>query len=124
MHQGTPVWVSTAGGTPVDSFTGETALAHAAAGNTDAMPSLFESFIGIIPGSIGETSTLAILIGGAIFLLVTGVGSWRVMLSVFVGGIAMSLIFKAFAANAFNGTLTLDAAVAWWICIWSGIYGH
>jgi Na+-transporting NADH:ubiquinone oxidoreductase subunit B len=95
---GTPVWVSTAGGTPVDSFTGETALAYAAAGNTDAMPSLFESFIGIIPGSIGETSTLAILIG-AIFLLVTGVGSWRVMLSVFVGGIAMSLIFKAFAVN-------------------------
>ncbi len=48
-------------------------------------------FLGFIPGSIGETSTLAILIG-AVILLVTGIASWRVMLSVFAGGIVMSLI--------------------------------
>ena len=48
------------------------------------------------PGSIGETSTLAILIGGAI-LLITGIASWRVMLSVFAGGIFMSYICNWFA---------------------------
>ena len=53
-------------------------------------------FLGFIPGSIGETSTLAILIGGAI-LLITGIASWRVMLSVFAGGIFMSYICNWFA---------------------------
>ena len=52
--------------------------------------------LGFIPGSIGETSTLAILIGGAI-LLITGIASWRVMLSVFAGGIFMSYICNWFA---------------------------
>ena len=53
-----------------------------------------DAFFGFIPGSIGETSTLAILIGAAI-LLFTGVASWRIMLSVFAGGLAMGYVFQA-----------------------------
>ena len=57
-----------------------------------------ESFIGAIPGSIGETSTIACLIGAAI-LLYTGIGSWRIMLSVFIGGFVMAFIFNLFGLN-------------------------
>ena len=56
--------------------------------------SALDAFLGFIPGSFAETSTLAILIGGAI-LLFTGIASWRTMVSVFVGGAAMgSYLFK------------------------------
>ena len=54
--------------------------------------------MGTIPGSIGETSTIAILIGAAI-LLYTGIASWRVMLSVFAGGYLMGLVFNLIGAN-------------------------
>jgi Na+-transporting NADH:ubiquinone oxidoreductase subunit B len=57
-----------------------------------------DCFIGTIPGSIGETSTLACLIG-ALILMFTGIGSWRIILSVFVGGYVMALIFNAFGVN-------------------------
>ena len=56
-------------------------------------------FFGFIPGSIGEVSTFAILIGAAI-LIITGVGSWKTMLSVFLGGIFTVLIVNIFAQNA------------------------
>jgi len=56
--------------------------------------------IGAYPGSIGETSTIAILIGAAI-LLYTGVASWKVMVSFIGGGLVMGLIFNAFAVNAY-----------------------
>ena len=56
--------------------------------------SVSDAFFGFIPGSIGETSTFAILIGAAI-LLFTGVASWRIMLSVFAGGLAMGYVFQA-----------------------------
>jgi Na+-transporting NADH:ubiquinone oxidoreductase subunit B len=62
--------------------------------------SLWDMFLGLIPGSIGETSTLAILIG-AIFLIATGVASWKIMVSVFAGGAATILVFNAFAVNAY-----------------------
>ena len=65
-----------------------------------------EMFLGLIPGSVGETSVLAILIGAAILLL-TGIGSWRVMLSAVLGGGTMGLIFNAFGAN---GLIQFD----WW----------
>ena len=58
--------------------------------------SLFESFMGYIPGSIGETSTLMILIGAGI-LLFTGIASWRIMLSATIGGLVMAAIFNAVA---------------------------
>ncbi|WP_278834043.1 RnfABCDGE type electron transport complex subunit D, partial [Porphyromonas cangingivalis] len=62
-------------------------------------------FIGLIPGSIGETSVLAILIG-AVMLLITGIASWKIMLSVFVGGFLTALGFNAIGAN---GPMLLSA---------------
>ncbi len=100
---GTPVWIYTGGEKTIDGFTGATNLAYAAEATKESiahMHSLKEMFLGTIPGSIGETSTLAILIG-ALILLVTGVGSWKIMLSFFVGGISMSLLLNAFAVNEF-----------------------
>ena len=84
----------------IDSFTGATPLAEAAAGNIDKLPSVSDMFFGFMPGSIGETSTLAILIGAAI-LLFTGVGSARIMISTVVGGLVMGLILNIFAVNPY-----------------------
>ena len=75
-----------------DATTGATALEQLA--TTGGMQwSVMDAFLGFIPGSFGETSTLCILIGAAI-LLYTGVASWRTMLSVFVGGLAMGYLFQ------------------------------
>ncbi|MFA8433721.1 MAG: NADH:ubiquinone reductase (Na(+)-transporting) subunit B [Marinifilaceae bacterium] len=104
---GDAVWIAE----KADSFSGATPLADAAA-LVDASPAQAQSimggalsqtwdmFIGLIPGSIGETSTLAILIGAAI-LLFTGIGSWRIMLSVFVGGYVMGAIFNVIGVNPY-----------------------
>ena len=59
-----------------------------------------EASIGLMKGSIGETSTLAILIG-AIILIASGIGSWRIILSVFIGGYAMGWIFNLLSLNPF-----------------------
>lgn len=64
-----------------------------------AVPQWTDSLLGNIPGSIGETSVIAVLIGGGI-LLATQVASWRVMLSFLVGGLVMGLIFNGFADMA------------------------
>jgi len=93
---GDAVWIAD----KADAFSGATPLAEAAAGHVSNLPSIAEMFIGLIPGSIGETSTLAILIGAAI-LLVTGIASWRIMFSVFAGGLLMGLILNMFAVNPF-----------------------
>lgn len=88
----------------LDGFTGATPLGQAATGAaqlTDALGnplSWWDTFLGLIPGSIGETSTLAILLGG-LFLIVTGVASWKIVVSVFGGGAVMSLILNIFAAG-------------------------
>jgi Na+-transporting NADH:ubiquinone oxidoreductase subunit B len=98
---GNEVWINTSsekGKEVVDAYSGATPLGDAAAGLADKIPGIWESFIGIIPGSIGETSAMACLIGAAI-LLYTGIGSWRIMLSVFVGGYIMALIFNSFGLN-------------------------
>ena len=100
---GTAVWYADpAFSGTVDAVSGATALGDAAAKmpieEFAAKYSIMDSFIGTIPGSIGETSTLACLIGAAI-LLFTGIGSWRIMLSVFAGGYVMGLIFNAFGVN-------------------------
>lgn len=82
-----------------DAHTGATALSQLA--DTGATQySMLDAFYGFIPGSIGETSTLAILIG-AVILIATGVASWRIMLSVFAGGLAMGLIFNAIGATPY-----------------------
>lgn len=104
---GNRVWVADSG--TVDGVTGETILGSLAAGTNvvgtaveDAAMrsySIMDTFLGFIPGSIGETSTLAILIGAAILIL-TGIGSWRIMLSAVIGGAVMGFIFNAFAVNA------------------------
>lgn len=96
------VWVSglTKGEGIVDGFSGATPLANAAIGNTDTLPTFSDAFFGFIPGSIGETSAMAILIG-ALILFITGVGSWKIMLSALLGGVTMGLILNAFAVNPF-----------------------
>lgn len=98
---GDEVWINTSpekGHAVVDAYTGATALGDAAAGYQDKIPNIIDSFIGIIPGSVGETSTVACLIGAAI-LLFTGIGSWRIMTSVFAGGFLMALVFNLFGLN-------------------------
>ncbi len=76
-----------------DATTGATALEQLAT-TGDMQWSVMDAFLGFIPGSFGETSTLCILIGAAL-LLYTGIASWRTMLSVFVGGLAMGYLFQA-----------------------------
>ncbi len=93
---GDSVWVSLGGQKAVDGFSGATPMAQAAAGQPNV--DVWNSFIGLIPGSIGETSTLAILIGAAI-LIMTGIGSWKIIFATFAGGAAMGLILNAFAGT-------------------------
>ena len=94
---GDQVWVAQdsifgLGNTLPDGFTAATPLGQLAQGVTpDA--SILDMALGFIPGSIGETSLIAIAIG-AVILLWTGIASWRTMLSVFVGGIAFALLFE------------------------------
>ncbi|MCC8173537.1 MAG: NADH:ubiquinone reductase (Na(+)-transporting) subunit B [Odoribacter sp.] len=75
-----------------EGVSGATPLANAVAGNS--LPDLATMFWGLIPGSIGETSTFCILIG-AVILLATGVASWKIMLSVFAGGYLTALLVNA-----------------------------
>lgn len=125
---GDKVWVPTDGAQTVDAFTGATPMGDWAttismndkmekaekAGDTQLMqemsqkidetlaqvPDVTEAIIGTIPGSIGETSVIACLIGAGI-LLYTGIGSWRIMLSMLIGGLAMGLIFNWAGSNPF-----------------------
>jgi len=93
---GDKVWIAE----KADAFSGATPLGDALVGNIDKIPSPLEMFIGNIPGSIGETSVIAILIG-AFILLYTGVGSWRIMFSVIAGGLVMGWIFNLCAINEY-----------------------
>lgn len=102
---GNKVWVNTGDGAPVDGFTGETLLAQATSMPVEQFSditgkayasmnhSLLDSIFGFIPGSIGETSVIAIGLG-AILLLITGIASWRIMLSALIGGAVMGVIFN------------------------------
>ena len=99
-------------GKVVDSFSGATPLGHLAGakvaeGETaqqayDAvaahLPSIQDAFLGFIPGSIGEVSTLAILIG-AIFLIWTGIASYKIMVSGVLGAVVMACVFNAVGAT-------------------------
>jgi Na+-transporting NADH:ubiquinone oxidoreductase subunit B len=93
---GNEVWVA------ADGFTRATPLAEAAEkgmcalnGSSDLW---WDSFFGLIPGCMGETSALACLIG-AFILIVTGVGSWRIMASVAAGTLVTSLLFNAIGSD-------------------------
>jgi Na+-transporting NADH:ubiquinone oxidoreductase subunit B len=112
------IWIHGVGeaakGSLVDGYSGATALGHLA--NTIKEPdnagailsqfadgaqfSLANCSFGLIPGSIGETSAIACLLGAGI-LLWTGIASWRVILSFFAGGLAMSILFNLIGANPF-----------------------
>ncbi len=95
---GAEVWVAEAASSvAVDGFSGATALEQLATNGVMSF-SAMDAFLGFIPGSVGETSTLAILIGAAI-LIFTGTASWKTMVSVFAGGLAMGLVFNAVGAN-------------------------
>ena len=92
---GDSVWVA------ADGYTGATALSTAYQSGMSALSSQFswmDAFLGYIPGSIGETSTLAILIGAAV-LLWTRIASWRIMLGVFLGMVATSSLFNAIGSD-------------------------
>lgn len=81
--------------TGIDGFSGATPLGAAAAGGMqgvyDSGVTLGQAFLGTIQGSMGETSALACLIG-AVILIITGIGSWRIMLSVVLGALAFSSV--------------------------------
>jgi Na+-transporting NADH:ubiquinone oxidoreductase subunit B len=93
---GDKIWVSDA--TTIDGVSGETILGSLAQGKEVAY-STMDMFLGFIPGSIGETSTLAILIG-AFILIATGVGSWKIMVSGVIGAALTALMFNAVGLTA------------------------
>jgi Na+-transporting NADH:ubiquinone oxidoreductase subunit B len=93
---GNKVWVSEASN--VDAISGETILGSLAAGN-DVSYSMMEMFNGSIPGSIAETSALWVGVG-ALILILTGVGSWRIMIGGIIGGALMGFLFNLWGANA------------------------
>ncbi len=99
MTGGGDVWIANEtifgfGNNLPDVMSQATPLGEIGQGATSITPSLQECIVGLIPGSVGETSVIAIAIG-ALFLLWMKVASWRTMLSVFVGGILMALLFNA-----------------------------
>ena len=114
---GDKVWVYDAvnrAGTP-DAISGETILGSYAQ-NLTTDYSIFDKFFGFIPGSVGETSTFLILLGAA-FLIFTKIGSWRIIVSTFLGAAAMGMIFNQVVAadiitssSKFYGLMS----TAWW----------
>ncbi len=108
------VWTFFGDKSPVDAYSGATVLSYGAsavangtnmmtdmAGHWyDGMYSFWNLFMGLIPGSIGETSTLVCLIGAAI-LIGTGVGSWKIIFSVFGGAYFMGLVFNLVGGNSY-----------------------
>lgn len=110
---GDKVWIRTndifgfGGGQVVDGFSGATPLGQIATSASHTVQitdmfghqfSIMDAITGFIPGSIGETSVIAIAIG-AFLLLLTGVASWKTMLSVFAGGSLMALVFNHFGPD-------------------------
>lgn len=93
---GDRVWVA------VDGYSGATPLGLGQIGGMEAIAgggyTWWNAFIGLMPGSLGETSTLACLIGAA-FLIYTRVGSWRIMLGVFLGMAGSTLLFNAVGSD-------------------------
>ena len=93
---GNKVWVSEAGS--VDGISGETILGSLAAGQ-DVSYSMIQMFQGSIPGSIAETSTLWVVVG-ALILILTGIGSWRIITGGIIGAAIMGILFNLWGANA------------------------
>ena len=98
MSRGAEAWQ--AGNGLVDGFSGATPLADATLSNLQ--PKLWDMIVGTIPGSVGETSVIAILIG-AVILLWTGVASWKIMFSSVLGGLAIGYLGYAAGATDLPG---------------------
>jgi len=100
-----------------DGYSGATPLALAYAGGWEAVTAKFtptQMWWGTIPGSIGETSKIFILLG-ALFLVVTRIASWRIMLSMFIGAAFMAMILNAWDATPFMN-------VPWYYQFWMGSF--
>lgn len=99
---GDKIWIAglSKGEGIVDGFSGATPLAQAYEGASFSPLQVWDMILGTIPGSIGETSVIAILIGAAI-LIFTGVGSWKIMLSVTLGGLLTGLLLNVIGANSY-----------------------
>lgn len=114
---GDKVWVNTSGGQIVDGYSGATILGNLATsgqtGSSFSNWSVAEMVIGTIPGSIGETSKIAILLG-AIILLITGVASWRIMLMSTVGALTMGFIFNLVAPYMVSDVQKAFMAIPYW----------
>ena len=117
--------------TAVDGFSGATALGAVANAKADVgMKALdtiqypwgtesitwMSAFVGNIQGSMGETSTLACLIGAAI-LIATGIGSWRIMTGTVIGGVAMATVFYAMSGSSSNAMFQMPP---WWHLVVGG----
>lgn len=89
---GDAVWVA------VDGVSKATPLAALADNAIAVTTTWWDAFVGLVPGSIGETSTLAILIG-AVILIASGIGSWRIMASIMVGTVGLTLLLNAIGSS-------------------------
>jgi len=99
---GNKPWVA-----PMDGLSSATPLL-AKSSNVDISYNWWDMFYGYIPGSIGETSTFAVLIG-ALILLITGIGSWRIMLSTCLGLVCTSFLLNQLVSVSSNPMLSLTA---------------
>ena len=97
---GDKVWVTGAVDTvgQADAISGETILGSLAQGNGFLDWSLMDQFLGFIPGSVGETSKLLIIVG-ALILILSKIGSWRIIFSTLIGALTMGLIFNGVVAQ-------------------------
>ncbi|HIE59727.1 MAG TPA: NADH:ubiquinone reductase (Na(+)-transporting) subunit B [Hydrogenothermaceae bacterium] len=95
---GDKVWIAADGVTQATPL--GTALTYTGDNLSADIPSFYDMFIGIMPGSVGETSALMILIG-AVILLFTRMASWRIMLSILIGGYVMGWIFNMVGSNPY-----------------------
>lgn len=117
---GDSVWI--AAQTSPDGVSGATALSRATLGGSEAVTANFSSwdaFFGWIPGSMGETSVLACLVG-AVILIVSGVGSWRIMVGVAAGTVVMALLLNGVGSetNPF-----FDLAPSWHVLLGGWAFG-
>ena len=127
---GDKVWkaVNPAADKLVDGFSGATPLLVAASSKgsevvtamTSAGFTMKQAFLGTIPGSIGETSTLACLIG-AYILILTGVGSWRIMVSCVVGALGMAAVMNGVAGPESAGIMHLSGS--WHLMLGGFMFG-
>lgn len=105
--------------TAVDGYTGATGLSIAASGGMAALTdsvTWFDAFFGNIQGSIGETSTLAVMIGGSILLLM-GIASYRIVFGTIIGAVATTLIYNAVGDATSN---PMFAMPFWWHFVLGG----